>query len=186
MKTLTQRWTYARAAAKLPTELRVEIVGETLHEMTAPSTAHQDIVTELTVRLRQFAQAHQLGKVLCAPVDVIFDEAHVVQPDVAFLQQQRRAVLSSRGFEGAPDLVVEVISPSSLYRDYHLKKTLYERFGVAGYWIVDPAHRAVEVFALRDGAYDLHALAAEAGTVTSAVLPGFSLEVAEFFEVLDA
>ncbi len=185
MKTLTQRWTYARAAAELPAELRFELIDDEICEMASPSVAHQLISARLQRVLEAAAEAASWGVILSAPLDVVLDAEHAVQPDLIGVRRGSTRARLARVVEGVPDLLVEIVSPSSLYRDYHLKKTLYERFGVAEYWIVDPAHRAVEVFALRDGAYDLHALAAEAGTVTSAVLTGFQLDVVSLFAVLD-
>jgi len=89
-----------------------------------------------------------------APFDVILAETSVVEPDLAIIRQGRRGSLSKRGFEGAPDVVVEILSPTTRGNDVFLKKAAYARLGVAEYWIVDPDLGRIEVFRLKEGGYD--------------------------------
>ncbi len=88
-------------------------------------------------------------------------------------------IVGELAIHGAPDLVVEIIAPYSIVRDRYHKRALYRRTGVPEYWIVDPANRAIEVFALEEGEYRLASFAAESGAVASRVLEGFQVEVAE-------
>jgi len=85
---------------------------------------------------------------------VILAETSVVEPDLAIIRQGRRGSLSKRGFEGAPDVVVEILSPTTRGNDVFLKKAAYARLGVAEYWIVDPDLGRIEVFRLKEGGYD--------------------------------
>jgi Uma2 family endonuclease len=127
----------------------------------------------------QYVRERDLGKVLDAPVDVILDEENVVQPDIIFIVREHLGIVQKRGIMGSPDLVVEILSPSSIYEDRYKKKALYERFGIPEYWIVDPAYRTIEVFVLGEGEYQLFSFASEKGTVTSKVIAGFVVELSE-------
>lgn len=117
-------------------------------------------------------------------MDVVLGPGEVVQPDLfVLLGDPSRKVEGS--FKGTPDLAVEIVSPSSFRRDNVEKRALYARFGVQEYWLVDPAHRVIEVNRLQDGAYVLHAMAIDAegepDTVTSALLPDLRATLAEVF-----
>lgn len=172
-------WTYERYL-ELNDDQRYEIIDGELLLTPAPGTRHQRLVTKLGVRFEQFAAERGLGEVYFAPTDVVFAERQVVQPDILFIRAERIPdLVQELAVHGAPDLVVEILSPTSLHRDRHRKRALYERVGIPEYWIVDPANRAIEVFPLGEGGYELTSFAAEKGQVTSGVLEGFALEVAE-------
>ena len=147
------RWTYAEFA-RLPSEggTRHEIIQGKLHVTPAPTPRHQRVVAELVRVLRSFAREHGLGEVLPGPIDVLFAEGDYLEPDVVFVHRSREALLTERGIEGSPDLVVEVASPSTEARDRGLKLERYRHFGVPEYWIVDPDARTVEVWKLAEGA----------------------------------
>jgi Uma2 family endonuclease len=111
---------------------------------------------------------------------VIFSEDNTAQPDILFIAKENAGITKSHVF-GAPDLAVEILSPSSIRRDRYDKLEQYARFGVKEYWIVDPANRSIEILALRDGRYAVHAHATETGAVSSLVLSGFTFDVAQVF-----
>ena len=142
-----RRWTYAEFA-RLPSEggARQEIIGGELFMTPAPGTHHQRVVTRLTTLLSGFVQEHSLGEVLAGPIDVLFAEGDYLEPDLVFVARDHEALLSDRGIEGPPDLVVEVVSPSTEARDRGVKLERYRHFGVGEYWIVDPDSRMVEVW----------------------------------------
>jgi Uma2 family endonuclease len=144
------------------------------------SYSHQHESGNLYVLLRSFVAARKLGKVLYAPFDVVLDERHVVQPDLLFVAHARRSIVQPDGVFGPPDLVVEIVSPSSIRRDRAQKKEINARFGVPEYWLVDHVNATVEVFALENGQYVPHA--PEKGKVVSRVVEGFTAEVAACFE----
>lgn len=172
-------WTYAKYL-ELDDETRYEIIDGELLATPAPGIRHQDVIRELGVRLAQFVGERGSGKVLFAPTDVVLGEAQVVQPDILFIRTERiREIVDEQAVHGAPDLVVEVLSPSSLQRDRHQKRDLYRRAGVPEFWIVDPANRAIEVFELGEAGYEVFSFAAETGAVASRVLDGFAVAVAE-------
>ncbi|HEV2131117.1 MAG TPA: Uma2 family endonuclease, partial [Longimicrobiaceae bacterium] len=128
----------------------------------------------------RFVFEHELGEMFTAPTDVVLDDDEVVQPDLLFIRTERvPQIVHEQAIRGAPDLVVEVLSPSSLARDRHRKREIYRRFGVREFWIVDLANRAIEVLVLEEGEYHLASFAAESGAVASRVLDGFQVDVAE-------
>jgi Uma2 family endonuclease len=173
-------WTYEQYLG-LDDDQRYEILDGELLMTPAPGTAHQIVCARLFSRFVRFVEERSLGQVLFAPTDVVLGPKQVVQPDLLFVSAERRDIIGERAIHGAPDLVVEVLSPGSLHRDRHRKHRLYEQSGVREFWLVDPANRAVEVFALMEGGYELASLAAEEGQVESLVLPGFVLQVEEVF-----
>lgn len=147
------RWTYAEFA-RLPSEggTRYEIVAGELVVTPAPGTRHQRIVTDLVYLLTGFAREYGVGQVFVSPFDVLFGEGDYMEPDVVFVGAARLHLLSDRGVEGAPDLLVEVVSPSTAQRDRGVKLERYRHFGVKEYWIVDPDARVVEVWRFGSGA----------------------------------
>jgi Uma2 family endonuclease len=147
-----RRWTYAEFA-RLPDDgNRYEVIGGELHVTPAPTTLHQKIVTRIARTLEEFAELHGLGEVFVGPVDVLFAEGDYLEPDLVFVRRERLDVVSDRGLEGAPDLVVEVLSPTTASRDRRLKRERYAHFGVPEYWIVDPVARRIEVHGAAGGA----------------------------------
>jgi len=181
-KAVTQVWTYEDILAKLPAESRYEIInGELIDMSPAPNPEHQSILKKLFRAMDTFIESKQLGEVNFAPYDVILDQRNVVQPDIFFIAKANVGRVSSKGYEGVPNLTVEIISPSSHYRDTVEKKALYERFGVKEYWLIDPANRVMEVFSLQNGQYALHAFVAEEGKASSALLEGFEVDSSNIF-----
>ncbi len=173
-------WTYGRYL-ELDDEKRYEILDGALIMVPAPDIRHQDILRDLSFRITEHVVRRGSGKVLFAPTDVVLAKDQVVQPDILVVRRERLEIVGEQAVIGAPDLVVEILSPSSVYRDRHEKRALYRRAGVAEYWIVDPADLSVEVLKLGGNGYDRFSRAAGAGVVTSAALPGFAVEVAEIF-----
>ncbi len=156
------RWTYEDyARLPQPSEARgarFEVVDGELYVTPGPSRRHQAIVTRLTALLYRFVEENGLGEVLVSPFDVIFAEGDYVEPDIVFVRTDRLEILTERGAEGAPDLLVEVLSPSTSARDLGLKLDRYRLFGVAEYWVIDPDERAVLVWRLAEGASEPLAL----------------------------
>lgn len=146
-------WTYAEFA-RLPSEgsLRHEVVAGELVVTPAPGRRHQRIVTDLVTLLNAYVREWDLGEVFAAPFDVLFAEGDYMEPDLLFVRKERLDIVSDRGVEGAPDLVVEVTSASTVARDRGVKLDRYRHYGVGEYWIVDPESRLVEVWHLSDGA----------------------------------
>ncbi|HEX6912032.1 MAG TPA: Uma2 family endonuclease [Longimicrobium sp.] len=149
-------WTYEEFA-RLPDDgNRYEVIAGDVYVTPAPGSIHQKVSARFFTELRVFAtNQHRLGEVLYAPLDVILDEAaDYVQPDVVFLRRERGYLLTRRGIEGPPDLVVEILSPTTALQDRGIKRLRYAHFGVPEYWIVDTERHRVEVYRLQDDADD--------------------------------
>jgi Uma2 family endonuclease len=135
--------------------LRVEYLNGDIVMTPARSPHHQIIVTNLLLLMGQFAMSNGLGLVLPAPLDVVLSkEAQIAQPDLIFITKARAPKLVTRAaITGAPDLVLEIISPSTARADRKIKPPLYARHGVAEFWLVDPEDQSVEVFILDGESY---------------------------------
>ncbi len=174
------QWTYNDYAA-LNDGQRYEIVNGVLLMTPAPSWSHQEIVGEIFAYLRSYVRTAGLGGVFTAPIDVELAPKNVFQPDVVVLLKASREKLKDKRIVGAPDLVVEVFSPSSEIYDRLNKYDIYALAGVPEYWIVNPKKRTVEVLVLEAGVY--HSLGIFQGeqTPTSRVVSGFAIAVEQFF-----
>jgi Uma2 family endonuclease len=134
---------------------RYEIHEGELSVTPAPNPEHQDAIGSLYLLLRPHVLSRGLGKVYFAPFDVILDDSTIVQPDLVYFDPSRVERISKRGSEGAPTLVVEVLSPSTIRIDRVRKLQLYARFGVPYYWIVDSEARTIEAYHLAGDRYEL-------------------------------
>jgi Uma2 family endonuclease len=179
MQSTRLRFTY-RDYLLLPEGDRRELIEGDFYVVPAPSIWHQTIAANLGMALRAFARGNRLGTVLWAPTDVVLSPESVVQPDILFISNERRGIITEDNVSGAPDLVVEILSPSTADRDRELKLTLYARYGVREYWIVDPEDSSVEVMALEEAGVE-SARRYTTGRVESPVLPGLEIALAEIF-----
>ncbi len=160
-------WTYEDLFALPDDGRRYEIIEGELYEMPAPSWDHAVTIMNLILLLAPVVQALG-GRVLTAPLNVFFEGADPVQPDIVVLLPESAAIGAGRGVEGAPDLLIEVLSPANRGHDLLTKRALYARAGVREYWIVDPASRAVEILALdRDALHTVQRASGEDAVVSS-------------------
>ena len=173
-----KRWTYEEYY-RLDDDQRYEIIDGNLLMAPSPDMWHQDWVGELYTVIRNQVRQHKLGKVFLAPFDVVLDSENTVQPDVIFVATANLGILKPRAIFGTPDLLIELVSPSSVRRDRYDKKDLYARFGVKEYWIGDPANKSLEILTLKEGRYELHCAAEEKGKLTSLVLAGLEFDLTE-------
>ncbi|HEX2678194.1 MAG TPA: Uma2 family endonuclease [Polyangiales bacterium] len=160
---------------------RYEILEGELCVTPAPTTSHQFISRNLVVLLQSHVGAQGLGEVLQAPTDVILDPHTVVEPDLFFVSNARLDIISERGIEGAPDLVIEVLSPATEKRDRGAKQHLYARYGVAHYWLVDGAARGVTERVLRGNTYEVRGTYHAPSSFRSALFPDLSIDLASVF-----
>jgi Uma2 family endonuclease len=160
--------------------LRLELIEGELFASAAPNLFHQRVLVKMTVTLEPYAYSRKLGVVFVAPTEVRLASDVVVQPDIIFVSRERMHILKSRTIEGAPDLVVEILSPSNRRVDLTRKKAVYERLGVPEYWIVDPEAFNVTIFSLIDGRYV--SVPIEDEVARSRVVPGFAIALADLFE----
>ena len=157
---------------------RYEVIEGELHMTPSPPLAHQNVVIELGSMLRQHVSASGLGKVYVAPLDVVLTETNVVQPDILFLRAARVPPKGAKNVTVAPDLVVEVISPSSVEEDRGAKMRVYARHGVSHYWLVDPEARTLEMYALAGGAYAAAGAFSGGATATTPLFPSLTIPLA--------
>lgn len=157
---------------------RHEIIDGVHYVNPAPSPYHQTILARVSFALFEFAENHGLGQVLFAPLDVALSDHDIVQPDAVFISTARADIIREKKIHGAPDLVVEVLSDSNRRYDIRVKFDQYERNGVTEYWVVDPDEMGIRVFR-RAG--EKFALAEASETITTPLLPGFSLPLSRIF-----
>jgi Uma2 family endonuclease len=174
------RHTYAEYA-RLPEGASYQLLDGDLVPMPSPSPYHQALSMNLAMALIAFVRHHQLGQLLAAPMDVYLSETDTVQPDLLYIAAPRLGIIGASRIEGPPDLVVEILSPATAYYDLRYKKRLYERTGVQEYWIVDPEERSIEVYTLQHGRYVLYDRRETGETLTSPLLPGFSVDLGQVF-----
>lgn len=159
---------------------RYEIFDGVLEMMSpGPNTVHQGVGGELLILLQSCRSDYVI---LIAPLDVILSQTNVVQPDIVMVHRSRMDILTIRGVEGAPDLVVEVLSPGSRHRDRVKKLKIYAKHGVPEYWIIDPVTRTLEQLRLCDGRYEIHELFEEEDLVASDKLPCISFAIGDLFK----
>ena len=132
---------------------RYEIIEGEVYVTPPPSVTHQRVSGNLGRILMNHVVAHDLGLVLLAPVGVVLEKPSGVQPDIIFVAKQRLSIVQEKAVFGAPDLVVEVLSPSTGARDRGVKKDLYARTGVQHYWLLDLRKRTLQALRLDEGAY---------------------------------
>lgn len=162
---------------------RHEILEGEHYVSASPFIRHQDAAANLYFALSLFNRTHRLGKILLAPTDVILSSHDVVVPDLIFVSNERMAIVTEKNVQGAPDLIVEVLSKSTRQRDESLKLRLYERHGVREYWMFDADRRTAKVFRRIGNRLQLVAsLAAESGdALTTPLLPGLAVPLSEIF-----
>ncbi len=160
---------------------RYEIIGGQLIVSPSPTYRHQRVSFKLTSVLDAHLSATGNGQAVAAPMDVHLSSNDVVQPDLLVVLNGQSGIIQDHGIWGAPDLVIEILSPSSISNDFLRKSKLYERFGVREYWIVNPESATVSVQTLDGERYALSVDFGPGDTLTSAVLDGFTLDVALIF-----
>lgn len=173
-------YTYADYC-RLPEGSPYQLIGGELVLVPSPSPYHQYISIRLVHCLVSFVTAYNLGVVFHAPIDVCLEETETYQPDIIFISKSRISLIEPQRINGAPDLVIEILSPATAYYDLRKKFKVYERCGVREYWIVDPEERSVQVFILRDGKFCLYSEAEKTGEISSAVFSNFSVSLEDIF-----
>ncbi|MEO6849566.1 MAG: Uma2 family endonuclease [Mucilaginibacter sp.] len=148
----------------------------------SPTPLHQVICIRLSQVILNFLDNTQnAGMVLAAPMDVKFDDGNVLQPDVLYISGERKAELVKDRIEGAPDLVIEILSPSTAYYDLRQKKDICQKYGVKEYIIVDPIALNFELYILADGLFKLHQKAEKTEQLHSVILSGLNFDLAKIF-----
>ena len=164
-----------------PEDKRYQLLDGELIMAPAPNEPHQRVQAELGTALFMFVKQNNLGRVYFAPTDVVLSDTDVVQPDLLFITDDRRHIITHANIQGAPDLVVEILSPSTSQYDNGYKRALYEQHGVKEYWMMGTDPVAITVLLLRESGFEVIATYGEGDTLTSPTLDGFSVRVDDIF-----
>mgnify|MGYP001215710536 CR=1 FL=1 len=155
-----------------------ELLGGEPIRKPSNTSIHQEVLGNMLMSLYAKVKFEKLGHLFTAPLDVVLDEENALMPDMIFISNESENIIDPDGpVYGAPDLLIEIISPFSARYDRGDKKDLYERFQIKEYWIADPANKSIEVYNLKDDRYKLCSYAAKEGEVESQVLSDLGLKV---------
>jgi len=148
-KTMLEVW------ESLPEGSLCQLINNKLIMSPAPLVIHQQILNEINVEISIFLRKSRIGKIIISPTDVHFSKENILQPDLFFIKKENVNIIRNKGIFGSPDLIIEILSPSTSQFDYDEKKLVYERFGVEEYFIVDPGSKSVESFFLKNKEYEM-------------------------------
>jgi Uma2 family endonuclease len=165
----------------LPEDKRYELIDGELYLTPAPGTSHQRISRNLGFLLHAHVTERDVGEVLAAPCDVVLSETDVVQPDLLFVARERLEIIEEKYVSAAPDLVVEILSPSTAERDRTIKAKLYSRAGVRELWLASPEAQTVEVLVSAPEGWTTHALYARSQILRSPMFPHLELPLERVF-----
>lgn len=173
----SKKWT-VEDYLQLEEGLLAQLIEGTLVMSPAPAIIHQQVLREVFLQLNGILSS---GQLVFAPTDLYIDEINVLQPDLMFISEAKQHIITKRGVEGAPNLVVEVLSPSNSFIDRNTKKKMYMEIGVQEYWLIDPVNQTLELYTSSDlNTPRLYLV--ETGEVTSSIFPNKSFEFAEIFK----
>ncbi|EIQ01374.1 hypothetical protein OpiT1DRAFT_05950 [Opitutaceae bacterium TAV1] len=158
-----------------------QLIEGDLYMAPSPNFFHQDIAYNLTGILRDYLLRNPLGKLRFAPVDVYLSDLNAYQPDLLFIRKENLGIVKDHGIEGAPDLVIEILSPATAKYDLGPKRAVYARTGVQELWIVDPARRTLALYRLGEDAATPIATFSESQTFSSTFFPGLTIALADVF-----
>jgi len=159
-----------------------QLVEGDLYMAPSPDRFHQDILGNLYLIIRNYLGKRHFGSVHLAPSDVQLTDLNVFQPDLYYVSKARRSVLTRQGAHGAPDLVVEILSPKTTKLDKGVKREVYARVGVAEMWMVDPTAKQIAVYRFAEQIDTPVATYGVGQRFESPLFPGLKLEVAKAFE----
>lgn len=160
---------------------RYQLIEGDLYMAPAPNRYHQDISRNLEYILLDYLEEHPIGTLYHAPFDVYLDEHNVFQPDILVVLNERRSILTDAGAEGAPDFVVEILSPKTAHLDRDNKRRLYASSGVRELWIIGPDPRTIQVYQLQQDAVRPAATYCEHDIFESALFPALRFDAARIF-----
>jgi Uma2 family endonuclease len=182
VKPSKQPLTY-EAYAVLPEDgRRWELIDGDFEVNPAPSPRHQTVSRRLQFELMRTLEEPGRALVFNAPIDLILSPHQVLQPDLAIIRSERQQLVSDRGIEGPPDIVVEILSPATRVLDQRVKKALYARFAVQEYWLVDPVGGQLELYRLAPaGDFEIEQRFDRASRLTTPSFPDVSIDLARVF-----
>jgi Uma2 family endonuclease len=153
--------------------------------MPVPSIRHQTVALNIAAGLFRHVEERKLGRVFQAPCGIFLSEKTVLHPDVMFVERKRSGIIGRSHLRGAPDLVVEVLSPATREKDLRTKKKLYSRFQIPEYWIVDPEHNSIETMVWSELGYIIVGDYGAPGKLSSPLLPRLNLPYSSIFKYSD-
>lgn len=161
---------------------RYELVRGEVHLTPSPTTKHQLVLLRIVSSLNLYLSKNPLGRMLFAPLDVRLSDDTALQPDLLFVANAHAAIVQEDYIRGCPDLVVEILSPSTAAHDRATKLPLYAEAGVGEMWIVDPQAETVEILKLQGNKYLVEAALAGSRALTSTCFPGWELPLSDLFD----
>ena len=160
---------------------KTELIEGDFFMSPSPNRFHQKILGRIFGPIWAYLQANPIGEVYAAPFDVTLTDLNVYQPDICYFSKSRYPSLTEHGADGAPDLVVEILSPGSVKHDLGVKKEIYARTGVEEFWSVDPVKRTVTIYQLSENSTTPRATLVAGKTLTTPLLPGLKIKVRDVF-----
>ena len=158
-----------------------ELINGNIVKRSAPSLHHQNASDNLVTEIKFFLRQKPLGRVYSCP-DVYFDDFDAFVPDLVFISNERSFLIEDGDYvRGAPDLLIEILSPGTFRTDRADKKDICERFAVREFWLIDPLNKTVEIYVMHENAYRLHEFLEREGRAHSTVITGFELDVRTIF-----
>lgn len=159
-----------------------ELINGEMIRKSAPTPMHQRISRKVMIILDRFINEKKIGEIFQSPVDVYLDEYNKPQPDLVFISVSKKAIITNDGIIGVPDLIIEIISPTSVIRDRVEKKNLYERMGVKEFWLIDPQYEEIEIYTLQNNRYELLSAATTLeGDFKSALFEDLAINLTDVF-----
>jgi len=166
---------------QLPEDKRYELIEGEFFMVPSPSYSHQLISKRLFRALDDYVTKLELGEVLYAPLDIVLSQENVLQPDILFISKGRLDIITERNIQGAPDLVIEILSSTTAERDKGLKQKLYAKSGVREFWLVDPDKKIIEVMSLGEGGFESTGIYKAEAMLKSPLLEDISISIREIF-----
>jgi len=160
---------------------RYEIIDGELYRATSPTSNHQRIAGNFFGAFFIYLKSHPIGEIFQTPLEVFFSSTNIAQPDLMFISKSRLDIIKPTQIKGAPDLVIEVLSPTTEKRDRTVKLKMYAKFGVREYWMAKEKTATVEIFRLQEGKLVLVARLGKTDELTSPLFPGLEIPLAEIF-----
>jgi Uma2 family endonuclease len=159
-----------------------ELINGYIMKKSAPRPQHQRISMKLSRAISNYLFENKIGEIFASPIDVFLDDFNAFQPDLVFIPNENQHFITDDGIIGVPDLIIEIISPSSVLRDRVDKKNVCERLKVKEYWIIDPQNQEVEIYTIQSGRYELFSgVSMYEGELKSKILEGIEIHLSEMF-----
>jgi len=160
-----------------------EVINGELIMVAAPYTIHQIISGNIEDEMRAFLKKTPMGIMIHSPIDVVLSNTNIVQPDIIFISRDNSSIMEEKNINGIPDVIIEILSPSTAYYDMIEKKEIYEKLGVKEYWIVDTKKESVEIFLNVNYSFELKQKIVTKGFAKSYIMKGFEVSLERIFHL---